>query len=208
MVSASSRRLVFSRAQVSDTARFQCVATNEAGVHERDFNVIVHGKKKKKDVIKTIYVWLTVTVINVIYALNARPSDTPLRVNTPLWISVIPFFLISCKLLKSSSVFFILLVPPSIRTSGPAERSVILHKSISLECISSGIPPPSLTWLKDGRPVDITLGHLKVGTWIEWILFCWMFIWHNTDIIGTCMTLTPTSSDIYTGVPQRHYICD
>ncbi|KAI3368574.1 hypothetical protein L3Q82_025583, partial [Scortum barcoo] len=97
-VAASGRRLVVSRAQVSDTARFQCVATNEAGDQERDFNVVVH-------------------------------------------------------------------VPPSIRiTTGPAERSVVLHKSISLECISSGIPPPSITWLKDGRPVDTTQGHLKVGS--------------------------------------------
>ncbi|KAM8746417.1 hemicentin-1 isoform 1-T1 [Acanthopagrus schlegelii] len=94
-VAASGRRLVVSRAQVSDTARFQCVATNEAGDHERDFNVVVQ-------------------------------------------------------------------VPPSIRTTGPAERSVVLHKSISLECISSGIPPPSITWLKDGRPVDTTQGHLQL----------------------------------------------
>ncbi|XP_047443825.1 hemicentin-1 isoform X2 [Mugil cephalus] len=94
-VAASGRRLIVSRAQVSDTARFQCVATNEAGDHERDFNVVVQ-------------------------------------------------------------------VPPSIRTTGPAERSVVLQKSISLECISSGIPPPSITWLKDGRPVDTTKEHLKL----------------------------------------------
>ncbi|XP_026178915.1 hemicentin-1 [Mastacembelus armatus] len=94
-VAASGRQLIVSRAQVSDTARFQCVATNEAGHHERSFNVVVH-------------------------------------------------------------------VPPSIRTTGPAERSVVLHKPISLECISTGIPPPSITWLKAGRPVDATQGHLKL----------------------------------------------
>ncbi|XP_058494160.1 hemicentin-1 isoform X1 [Solea solea] len=94
-VAASGRQLIVSRAQVSDTARFQCVATNEAGDHERDFNVVVH-------------------------------------------------------------------VPPSIRTTGPAERSVVLHKPVSLECISSGIPPPSITWIKDGRPVDTTQEHLKL----------------------------------------------
>ncbi|XP_070817740.1 hemicentin-1 [Chaetodon trifascialis] len=94
-VAASGRRLVVSRAQVSDTARFQCVATNEAGDHERDFNVVVQ-------------------------------------------------------------------VPPSIRTTGPADRSVVFHKPISLECISTGIPPPSITWLKDGRPVDTTRGHFKL----------------------------------------------
>lgn len=43
-MSANSRRLIVSRAQVSDTARFQCVASNEAGDHERDFNVVVQGE--------------------------------------------------------------------------------------------------------------------------------------------------------------------
>lgn len=54
-------------------------------------------------------------------------------------------------------------VPPSIRMPGPAERSVILNQTISLECISAGIPPPSITWIKDGQPVDTTKEHLKVS---------------------------------------------
>ncbi|KAG7265214.1 LOW QUALITY PROTEIN: hypothetical protein CRUP_009101, partial [Coryphaenoides rupestris] len=94
-VSAGGRRLVLSRAQVSDTARFQCVATNEAGDHERDFNVV--GSH----------------------------------------------------------------VPPSIRATGPSERSVVLHKAISLRVSPSG-PAPSITWLKDGRPVDTAQEHLKL----------------------------------------------
>ncbi|XP_046908014.1 hemicentin-1 [Hypomesus transpacificus] len=94
-IGAGGHRLVVSRATVSDTARFQCVATNEAGDHERDFNVVVH-------------------------------------------------------------------VPPSIRSSGPAERSVVLHKPISLQCVATGVPSPSITWLRNGRPVDATQDHLKL----------------------------------------------
>ncbi|XP_056893820.1 hemicentin-1 isoform X2 [Takifugu flavidus] len=94
-VAANGQRLLVSRAQVSDTARFQCVAVNEAGDNQRDFTVVVH-------------------------------------------------------------------VPPSIRTSGPAERTVVLHKPISLECFTNAIPAPSLTWLKDGRPVDTSRGNLKL----------------------------------------------
>uniref|UniRef100_A0A3Q4HTJ7 Hemicentin 1 n=1 Tax=Neolamprologus brichardi TaxID=32507 RepID=A0A3Q4HTJ7_NEOBR len=93
-IAAGGRRLVISRAQVSDTALFQCVATNEAGNHNKDFSVVVQ-------------------------------------------------------------------VPPSIRTNGPTERSVILHKPMSLDCVSSGIPPPTITWLKNGRPVDATSEHLQ-----------------------------------------------
>ncbi|XP_036834633.1 hemicentin-1 isoform X2 [Oncorhynchus mykiss] len=94
-VTANGRRLVISRPQVSDTARFQCVATNEAGDHKRDFNVAVH-------------------------------------------------------------------VPPSIRSTGASERSVVLHKPISLQCVPNGTPLPSITWLKDGRPVDTAQEHLKL----------------------------------------------
>uniref|UniRef100_A0A8C1GCV3 Hemicentin-1 n=1 Tax=Cyprinus carpio TaxID=7962 RepID=A0A8C1GCV3_CYPCA len=53
-------------------------------------------------------------------------------------------------------------VPPTIHSMGPAERSVVLHTSVSLQCVVSGIPPPSITWLKDGRPVDTTQEILKL----------------------------------------------
>ncbi|KAM3620522.1 uncharacterized protein V6R79_024924 [Siganus canaliculatus] len=91
----AQRRLLVPRAQVSDNARFRCVATNEAGQHEKDFNVVVH-------------------------------------------------------------------VPPSIRSTGAKERSVVLHQDTSLECVSTGNPAPGLTWLKDGQPVDTLQGHLKL----------------------------------------------
>ncbi|KTF76822.1 hypothetical protein cypCar_00021533 [Cyprinus carpio] len=98
-IMSNGRRLVISRAQVSDTALFHCVATNEAGEQEREFKVSVHEGVK---------------------------------------------------------------VPPTIRSTGPAERSVVLHTSVSLQCVVSGIPPPSITWLKDGRPVDTTQEILKL----------------------------------------------
>uniref|UniRef100_A0A3Q2CT39 Hemicentin-1 n=1 Tax=Cyprinodon variegatus TaxID=28743 RepID=A0A3Q2CT39_CYPVA len=95
-IAANGRRLIISRAQISDSAHFLCLATNKAGVHERSFNVTVQ-------------------------------------------------------------------VPPSIRLNGPVDRSVILHKPISLDCIPSGIPPPSITWLKDGQPVVTAEEHMKVA---------------------------------------------
>ncbi|MBN3312119.1 HMCN1 protein, partial [Atractosteus spatula] len=79
-IMSGGQKLVISRAQVSDTGRYQCVATNEAGDKEKDFDVAVH-------------------------------------------------------------------VPPAIRSAGPSERS--------------GIPNPSITWLKDGRPVSTARGNIK-----------------------------------------------
>nr|XP_033816119.1 hemicentin-1 isoform X1 [Geotrypetes seraphini] len=91
----NGRKLLLPRAHISDTGRYHCVATNEAGKHEKEFDVTVQ-------------------------------------------------------------------VPPVIRSTGPSERSVVLHKPVALQCIASGIPNPTIMWLKDGRPVNTALGNIKL----------------------------------------------
>nr|XP_051676343.1 hemicentin-1 isoform X2 [Oryctolagus cuniculus] len=91
----NGRKLVIAQAQVSDTGVYQCVATNTAGDHRKEFEVTVH-------------------------------------------------------------------VPPTIKSSGPPERTVVKHKPVTLQCIANGIPNPSLTWLKDDQPVNTAQGNLKV----------------------------------------------
>ncbi|XP_036128071.1 hemicentin-1 [Molossus molossus] len=53
-------------------------------------------------------------------------------------------------------------VPPTIKSSGLSERAVVKYKPITLQCIANGIPNPSLTWLKDGQPVNTAQGNLKI----------------------------------------------
>lgn len=44
--------------------------------------------------------------------------------------------------------------PPHINGSDePAELSVIVNNPLELLCISSGIPVPKISWMKDGRPL-------------------------------------------------------
>lgn len=48
------------------------------------------------------------------------------------------------------------LVPPSIRGSGGASPLVVNTRagtSLTLRCESSAVPPPNITWYKNGRPV-------------------------------------------------------
>lgn len=46
-------------------------------------------------------------------------------------------------------------VPPSI--SGPAEENVVetISNPVTFACDATGIPPPTLTWLKNGRPIGM-----------------------------------------------------
>lgn len=56
-------------------------------------------------------------------------------------------------------MFFYLLglsVPPSIRDSSgdsPVVVNVLVGKSLTLECESNAVPPPTITWYKNGRVV-------------------------------------------------------
>ncbi|KAF5916711.1 hypothetical protein HPG69_005506, partial [Diceros bicornis minor] len=54
-------------------------------------------------------------------------------------------------------------VPPTIKSSDLSERAVVKYKPVTLQCIANGIPNPSITWLKDGQPVDTAQGNLKVS---------------------------------------------
>lgn len=52
---------------------------------------------------------------------------------------------------------FSLVDPPHIKGSGAAEEvSVVVNNVLELQCEALGIPAPSLTWLKDGRPLPQT----------------------------------------------------
>lgn len=59
-----------------------------------------------------------------------------------------PFYLVS----SSCSV------PPIItgQRHFPENVSVVVKNPVSLSCEASGIPLPSISWLKDGRPVKAT----------------------------------------------------
>lgn len=53
---------------------------------------------------------------------------------------------------NSNFCFFILTVPPVISSRG-GTVTVVVNEPARLECEATGVPLPSLTWLKDGSPV-------------------------------------------------------
>lgn len=47
--------------------------------------------------------------------------------------------------------------PPKISSSSsPEELTIAVNSPLELECSAVGVPPPTLTWLKDGRPLEGT----------------------------------------------------
>lgn len=57
---------------------------------------------------------------------------------------------------KMLPYFFGLSVPPSIRDKNgdsPVVVNVLAGKSVTLECESEAVPPPTITWYKNGRMV-------------------------------------------------------
>lgn len=58
---------------------------------------------------------------------------------------------------SSSFLSFCGTVPPNIAgESTPQDISVLLNRQVTLECKSDAVPPPTLTWLKDGQPLQVT----------------------------------------------------
>lgn len=59
MILLNGQKFLISRAQVSDTGHYKCVAANMAGEHEREFIVTVHGrllKGKKGDRLALLWI--------------------------------------------------------------------------------------------------------------------------------------------------------
>lgn len=49
-------------------------------------------------------------------------------------------------------------VPPTIigQTQVPENVSVVVKNPVVLTCEASGMPPPAITWLKDGQPINMS----------------------------------------------------
>lgn len=68
---------------------------------------------------------------------------------------------------------FVFVVPPVISSRG-GTVTVVVNEAARLECEATGVPMPSLTWLKDGSPVT-SVSHgiqVTIPTRYTLMLFC------------------------------------
>lgn len=110
---------------------------------------------------------------HVLITINQKNRGLLLEINR--WGSCI-----SNLLFYFQSPWFYLTAPPNIigNQGVPENISVVEKSSVSLTCEASGIPLPSITWLKDGWPVSlgssvkILSGIHNSDTLIIWLPSC------------------------------------
>lgn len=81
-------------------------------------------------------------------------------------------------------LFFVVLVPPSISSKG-GMITVVVNDPVRLECEASGVPVPSLTWLKEGSPVSSFSDGIQVCLCVfvvfSFFQYISMFVWSSDE---------------------------
>ncbi|CAH2311914.1 hemicentin-1 isoform X2 [Pelobates cultripes] len=172
---SGGRVLELKNAQIGDTGRYTCVAVNAAGEQQKDFDLSVYVPPNIMGEEQNMSTLLGETLVLRCQS-NAIPPPVltwlkdwkPLTMRPGVSISEDGSVLkvegaqvkdsgrYSCEAVnvagKTEKNYNVnILVPPSIQgSSDESEVTVIEGSLISLLCDSSGIPPPALTWKKNG----------------------------------------------------------
>lgn len=178
---ANGRTLQVLTAQVADTGRYVCVAENEAGSAEKSFNLNVHVSPSIIGVNPESVTVVINNFVSLSCEATGIPPPTlswlnekgPVQANSNALIMPGGRTLQILKAKMSDGgkykcvainaageaqkvIHLTVFVPPSIRDSSggsPVMVNVLMGKSVTLECESNAVPPPVITWYKNGRVV-------------------------------------------------------
>ncbi|KAM8931068.1 hemicentin-1 [Pelodytes ibericus] len=183
-IQSNGQQLIIPSVESSDRGIYQCVATNEAGISTKQYNVNVHVRPTIKPVPSQISVLLHKPV-----SLQCTASGIPNPLIT--WLKDgLPFnaatgnikmeSLGRAQVLKfektlsedagkytcvatnaagetEQSTWLNVYEPPTIENSGDILHETVLGShSVTLECRASGNPNPDITWFKDNVPLPTT----------------------------------------------------
>ncbi|CAB1319698.1 unnamed protein product, partial [Coregonus sp. 'balchen'] len=169
--------LRISPVQLSDSGVYTCVARSRAGLAELNFDVQVQGVDrvepvKPVTVVRGSLVTLTCEAQGVPPpSLKWLKDGQPLSLHRNLLLDgqetrlQLPdvglsdrglYSCVASNQAGSSTKSFNLTVlePPKIYISSPEELMVAVNTALELECTAEGVPTPTLSWLKDGRPLQ------------------------------------------------------
>ncbi|OXB56883.1 hypothetical protein ASZ78_013391 [Callipepla squamata] len=155
IIQASGHTLQITEAQVSDTGRYTCLASNIAGEDELEFDINI---QVPPSIQKPYRGWEAGNMVNT----GRGGENKDVIVNNPLSLycetDAVPPPVITWykdgNPLSSSDKVLILPVPPSISGADgvlPEEVNVLGNKVAVMDCVTSGSPSPSIIWQKDGH---------------------------------------------------------
>ncbi|KAF4016760.1 hypothetical protein G4228_008189 [Cervus hanglu yarkandensis] len=180
MVSIDGRILLIEQAQLSDAGSYRCVASNVAGSTELQYNLQVNVPPRitlppslPGPVLLHSPVRLTCNATGTPSPLLMWLKDgNPVSTAGTTGLQVFPggrvLTLASARASDSGSyscvavsavgedrrdVFLHVHTPPSF-LGEEQNVSVVANESVALECWSYAVPPPVLSWRKDGRPLE------------------------------------------------------
>ncbi|EDM09581.1 hemicentin 1 (predicted) [Rattus norvegicus] len=178
---SDGRVLQILNAQITDTGRYVCVAENTAGSAKKYFNLNVHvppsvigPNHEHLSVVVNHFISLTCEVSGFPPPdLNWLKNEQPIKPNTN--VLIVPggrtLQIIRAKVSdggeytcvainqageSKKKVSLTVHVPPSIKDHGSESLSIVNVRegtSVSLECESNAVPPPVITWSKNGRMI-------------------------------------------------------
>ncbi|KAM9642204.1 hemicentin-2 [Trichechus inunguis] len=179
-VSADGRVLLIERAQLSDAGSYRCVASNVAGSTELHYGLRVNVPPHITLPPSLLGPVLLSTPVRLTCNATGVPSPTlmwlkdgnPVSAAGTPGLQVFPggrvLTLASARASDSGSYSCVAVsavgedrrdvvlqvhMPPSI-LGEELNVSVVANQSVTLECQSHAMPPPVLSWWKDGRPLD------------------------------------------------------
>ncbi|KAF5916712.1 hypothetical protein HPG69_005507 [Diceros bicornis minor] len=186
---SNGRILQILNIQIADIGRYVCIAKNTAGSAKKYFNLNVHvppsvigPNPENLTVVVNNFISLTCEVSGFPPPdLSWLKNEQPIKLNTNALIvpggrtlqilraKVSDGGEYTCIAINQAGeskkkVFLTVYVPPSIKDHGSDSLSVVNVRegnSVSLACESNAVPPPVITWYKNGRMITEST-HLEI----------------------------------------------